>query len=65
MGRISRAAASVAAGMALPAGLGGAALAMAPAGATGAVRVCNPTAVEYATLIPCARPDVTAVEYAL
>jgi hypothetical protein len=66
MRRIGKAAAGAAAAMALLGGIGGAALAAAPAAsaASGAVRVCNPTAVEYGNTAPCERSNMTAIEYA-
>ena len=70
MARISKAAAGVAASMALLGGIGGAALAAIPVGtaamaygAAGRVVVCNPTAVEYGTSVGCATSDATAIEY--
>jgi hypothetical protein len=70
MGRISRAAAGAAVGLALVGGLAGAAFAAVPAGiaagahgAGGPVQVCYPTAVEYGTAVGCATSAVTAIEY--
>jgi hypothetical protein len=70
MGRISKAATGAIAGMALLGGIGGTVLAVAPAGtvaaangAPGPVQVCNPTAIEYGTVVGCVTSDATAIEY--
>jgi hypothetical protein len=65
MRRISKAAAGAAAAMALLSGVAGAALAATAAtGPNGAVRVCNPTAIEYGNTAPCETSNATMVEYA-